>query len=71
MARVIQDEIKQVLADHLLFGDLTDGGHVKIDVEDDKLVCHVKSTDNEALNAWTNKRDFYLSRNVILPLDRS
>ena len=51
MARVIQDEIKQVLADHLLFGDLTDGGHVKIDVEDDKLVCHVKSTDTEALNA--------------------
>jgi len=51
MARVIQDEIKQVLADQLLFGDLTDGGHVKIDVEDNKLVCHVKSTDNEALNA--------------------
>ncbi len=51
MARVIQDEIKQVLADHLLFGDLTDGGHVKIDVEDDKLVCHVKSTDKAAVDA--------------------
>jgi len=51
MARVIQDEIKQVLADHLLFGDLTDGGHVKIDVEDDKLVCHVKSTDTAAVDA--------------------
>jgi ATP-dependent Clp protease ATP-binding subunit ClpA len=44
MARVIQDEIKQVLADELLFGDLTDGGHVKIDVEDNKLVCHAGST---------------------------
>ena len=51
MARVIQDEIKQVLADELLFGDLTDGGHVKIDVEDDKLVCHVKSTDTAAVDA--------------------
>ena len=51
MARVIQDEIKQVLADQLLFGDLTDGGHVKIDVEDNKLVCHVKSADTAAVDA--------------------
>jgi ATP-dependent Clp protease ATP-binding subunit ClpA len=51
MERVIQDEIKQVLADELLFGDLTDGGHVKIDVEGDKLVCHVKSTDKTAVDA--------------------
>ncbi len=48
MARVIQDEIKQVLADELLFGDLTDGGHVKIDVEDKKLVCHAESTKKES-----------------------
>ena len=54
MARVIQDEIKQVLADELLFGDLTDGGHVKIDVEDNKLVCHVKSTKAEAVDALVN-----------------
>ena len=51
MARVIQDEIKQVLADELLFGDLIDGGHVKIDVEDNKLVCHAKSTNAEAVDA--------------------
>ncbi len=51
MARVIQDEIKQVLADELLFGDLTDGGHVKIDVEDNKLVCHAKSTHAETVDA--------------------
>ncbi|MCP4432188.1 MAG: AAA domain-containing protein, partial [Gammaproteobacteria bacterium] len=43
MARVIQDEIKQVLADELLFGGLTQGGHVKIDVSRKKLVCRVKS----------------------------
>ena len=47
MARVIQDEIKQVLADELLFGDLTDGGHVKIDVSKKKLVCKVKSLKAE------------------------
>ena len=41
MARVIQDEIKQVLADELLFGDLTSGGKVKIDVKNDKLTCKV------------------------------
>ncbi len=46
-----QKEIKQVLADELLFGDLTDGGHVKIDVEDNKLVCHAKSTNTEAVDA--------------------
>jgi ATP-dependent Clp protease ATP-binding subunit ClpA len=41
MARVIQDEIKQVLADELLFGDLTNGGRVKIEVKNDKLSCQV------------------------------
>ncbi len=50
MARVIQDEIKQVLADELLFGDLTDGGHVKIDVEDSKLVCHVDAKKRESVD---------------------
>jgi ATP-dependent Clp protease ATP-binding subunit ClpA len=51
MARVIQDEIKQVLADELLFGDLTDGGHVKIDVKDGKLSCETKSTKEEPVDA--------------------
>ena len=45
MARVIQDEIKQVLANELLFGDLTEGGSVKIDVEDNKLTCEVNSSN--------------------------
>ncbi len=39
MARVIQDEIKQILADELLFGKLKSGGNVKLDVKDEKLVC--------------------------------
>ena len=44
MARVIQDEIKQVLADELLFGKLTSGGRVKIDVVDDQLSCRIVET---------------------------
>ncbi|MBL8645496.1 MAG: ATP-dependent Clp protease ATP-binding subunit ClpA, partial [Rhodospirillaceae bacterium] len=36
LARVIQQEIKKPLADKLLFGDLITGGHVKVDVVDDK-----------------------------------
>ncbi|MCP4075578.1 MAG: ATP-dependent Clp protease ATP-binding subunit ClpA [Gammaproteobacteria bacterium] len=51
MARVIQDEIKQILADELLFGDLSAGGEVRIDVEEGKLVCHSKSTVEETAKA--------------------
>jgi ATP-dependent Clp protease ATP-binding subunit ClpA len=51
MARVIQDEIKQILANELLFGDLSAGGSVKIDVEDGKLVCHSESTQREKAKA--------------------
>ncbi len=43
MARVIQDEVKRVLADELLFGELASGGQVRIDIEDGQLVCHSKS----------------------------
>ncbi len=44
MARVIQDEIKQVLADELLFGELTNGGRVKIDIKNGRLHCQVLKT---------------------------
>lgn len=47
MARVIQDEIKQILADELLFGQLSGGGHVRIDVRDEKLVCQSKPVERE------------------------
>jgi ATP-dependent Clp protease ATP-binding subunit ClpA len=42
MARVIQDKIKRPLAEQLLFGELVNGGHVTIVLDDDgqlKLVC--------------------------------
>jgi len=38
MARLIQDTIRKALADELLFGRLTSGGHVTIDVGDDDKV---------------------------------
>jgi len=43
MARVIQEQIKQVLADELLFGDLTQGGRVTVDLHENELVCEVKA----------------------------
>ena len=33
LARVIQEEIKKPLADKILFGDLSNGGHIKISVK--------------------------------------
>jgi ATP-dependent Clp protease ATP-binding subunit ClpA len=40
MARVIQEHIKRPLAEELLFGSLTGGGHirVKLDAENDRLI---------------------------------
>src|SRR6185295_17204265 len=40
MARLIQTEIKRVLADEILFGRLKDGGRVEIDVADGALTFH-------------------------------
>lgn len=45
MARVIQDQIKQVLADELLFGKLRQGGRVNIDFKGEKLVCQVQASN--------------------------
>jgi ATP-dependent Clp protease ATP-binding subunit ClpA len=38
MARLIQNEIKRVLADEILFGRLSNGGHVEVDESEGKLV---------------------------------
>ena len=54
MARVIQDEIKQVLADELLFGKLTGGGRVKIDVRNNSLHCQVLKTRKRKEGASVN-----------------
>ena len=41
LARVIQERLKKPLADALLFGELVDGGHVKVRVEDDKAAFDI------------------------------
>ena len=43
LARLIQDEVKKPLGDELLFGALEDGGHVRVDVKDDKLSFSFKA----------------------------
>ena len=45
MARVIQDHIKRPLAEELLFGELVNGGHVRIDLNStkDKLDLIIES----------------------------
>lgn len=51
MARVIQEQIKRPLADELLFGKLTEGGRVSVDVKDDALVLDVQEELNQQLPA--------------------
>ncbi|MGE3673954.1 MAG: ATP-dependent Clp protease ATP-binding subunit ClpA, partial [Polyangiaceae bacterium] len=41
-ARVLQDEIKSKLGDELLFGELSDGGHVIVDVKDGEVTFKYK-----------------------------
>jgi len=41
MARIIQQHIKQPLAEDLLFGKLLKGGSVKVSVKKDQLVLKV------------------------------
>jgi ATP-dependent Clp protease ATP-binding subunit ClpA len=48
MARVIQEYIKRPLAEELLFGKLTDGGHVHIVIEDDELLIKTRGLREEA-----------------------
>ncbi|OYX58511.1 MAG: ATP-dependent Clp protease ATP-binding subunit ClpA [Brevundimonas subvibrioides] len=43
LGRVIQDNIKKPLADDILFGRLTRGGHVKVELKDGKIVFDIKA----------------------------
>ncbi|WP_265571156.1 ATP-dependent Clp protease ATP-binding subunit ClpA [Sphingomicrobium nitratireducens] len=44
MARLVQEKIKQPLAEELLFGKLVDGGEVKVFIKDDKPVFEIVPT---------------------------
>jgi len=48
MARIIQEHIKRPLAEELLFGSLSDGGHVRISVgEDGNLALNAEPVRKE------------------------
>jgi ATP-dependent Clp protease ATP-binding subunit ClpA len=47
LARVIQEHIKKPLADEILFGKLTAGGHVKVDLKDAKIVFDIDAVSGE------------------------
>ena len=49
MARLIQDTIRSALADELLFGRLTAGGHVTVDIDADKKIKLVFEEEAEAV----------------------
>jgi len=45
MARVIQEKIKRVLADELLFGKLSEGGKVSLSVKDGELAVNTEAAE--------------------------
>ncbi|HMM65726.1 MAG TPA: ATP-dependent Clp protease ATP-binding subunit ClpA [Dokdonella sp.] len=45
MARVIQDNVKRALADELLFGELAEGGKVRLTVRDGKLKVETEAAE--------------------------
>ena len=47
LARVIQEHIKKPLADEILFGRLTKGGHVKVVLKDSKLAFEIEGDQRE------------------------
>ncbi|MFA7593827.1 MAG: ATP-dependent Clp protease ATP-binding subunit ClpA [Thiohalobacteraceae bacterium] len=48
MARVVQEHIKRPLADELLFGRLSHGGHVEVRVEGDTLALEIETEAEKA-----------------------
>jgi ATP-dependent Clp protease ATP-binding subunit ClpA len=50
MARLIQDQIKKPLAEELLFGSLSNGGHVKVTTERGKLKFLIEDTEVSKVN---------------------
>jgi len=48
LARVIQEHIKQPLADDILFGRLTRGGHVEVALKDGKIVFDIDAAEPKA-----------------------
>ena len=60
LARVIQQEVRNPLTDEILFGRLEHGGHVRIRLENDKLVFDVDGAaeKTEPQGSATSRRQF-------------
>lgn len=54
MARLIKNEIKKELANELLFGELSKGGNVKVDLGDDKLTFNYSGVNEQKKEAESN-----------------
>ena len=57
LARVIQERLKKPLADALLFGELANGGHVKVGVEGDKAAFDISPEPRAAPGADDGAED--------------
>ena len=57
MARVIQEKIKRPLAEQLLFGDLVDGGHVTIVLNDDGELDLIAVPDTRQLEHMSDDQE--------------
>jgi len=49
MSRVIQEHVKKALADHILFGDLREGGTAEVDLVDGKVVVRARPIPKEPI----------------------
>lgn len=54
MARLIQEQIKKPLAEELLFGSLSNGGHVKVTIEKGKIKFEIKDTSLDIITNNVN-----------------
>ncbi|MBD3584334.1 ATP-dependent Clp protease ATP-binding subunit ClpA [Salinimonas sp. HHU 13199] len=54
MSRLIKEEIKKELANELLFGELSKGGSVKVDLGDNKLVFTYTGVESQKTQAESN-----------------
>jgi ATP-dependent Clp protease ATP-binding subunit ClpA len=55
MARLVQEKIKQPLAEELLFGKLVDGGEVKVRIKDNQPVFEIAPAPPKAVKAKSAK----------------
>lgn len=57
MKRLIQDKLKKPLADAILFGELSEGGHVLVTTTEDKKEIELVFNDSQSVNPNKNSDD--------------